>query len=208
MTSGVDRLSALQRELFEEWSPESEVVTDHSWGLVGTTVLKLMHEGVRYILKAGDANDHHLAREIRAHNEWLTPWPSIGRVARLMFANEDAKLLVAHYLLGELIQGPDYEFLPDTYRQSGELLAQFHGQLAVDDDEFESREKGKHSFGSTDRIELMRLLRHAFERQSSRGQRQQARRCQLTETGSHVSGFSTTASSTSSTLAGLTYARL
>jgi hypothetical protein len=63
--SGIDNLTGRQRELLEQWLPDAEVVKDHSWGLIGTTVLEVSHEGTRYIAKAGDANDHHLAREFR-----------------------------------------------------------------------------------------------------------------------------------------------
>ena len=136
-------LSQRQRELVDEWLPGAEVGQDHSWGLVGTTVLELLHDGDRYVAKAGDASDHHLAREIRAHREWLRPWTSRGRAPRLIGADEDAKLLLTRYLPGELVQGTDYEQLPDTYRQAGELLAQFHEQFDAQDEEFEAREQRK-----------------------------------------------------------------
>ena len=74
MTSGIEQLSQRQRELLGEWLPGAEVVKDHSWGLVGTAVLELLSDGARYGVKAGDENDRHLARELRAHREWLGPW--------------------------------------------------------------------------------------------------------------------------------------
>ncbi len=116
---------------------------DHSWGLVGTTVLELLHDGDRFVVKAGDEQDHHLAREIRAHREWLGPWTASGRAPQLLGADEDAKILVTRYLPGELVQGTDDESRPDTYRQAGELLALFHEQFAAEDEEFEAREKQK-----------------------------------------------------------------
>ena len=118
-----------------------EVVRDHSWGVIGTTVLELLQGGDRYIAKAGDETDHHLARELRAHRLWLEPWTSAGRAPQLAYADGDAKLLVTRYLPGELAQGSKHEHLPDTYRQAGRLLAQLHGQFAVEDEEFEVREK-------------------------------------------------------------------
>jgi thiamine kinase-like enzyme len=42
-----------------------------------------------------------------------------------------------------LVEGSDSEFLPSTYRQAGQLLAQLHEQDAVEDDDFEAREKAK-----------------------------------------------------------------
>ena len=116
---------------------------DHSWGLVGTVVLELSHDGSCYIVKAGDEKDHHLAREIRAHRQWLMPWTSQGRAPQLVHADEEAKLIVTCYLPGELVEGTAHERDPETYRQAGGLLAQLHGQLAIEDDEFEAREKDK-----------------------------------------------------------------
>jgi aminoglycoside/choline kinase family phosphotransferase len=143
MTAVVDRLTQHQRHLVEAWLPGAEIVRDHSWGLVGTTVLQLAHEGASYIVKAGDENDHHLARELRAHHRWLGPWTSLGRAPDLVHADHDAKLLVTRYLPGELVRGTDHEWLPGTYRQAGRLLARLHEQYELEDEEFETREKEK-----------------------------------------------------------------
>lgn len=116
---------------------------DHSWGLVGTTVLELRHDGTRYVAKAGDSDDQHIARELRAHREWLEPWTSRGRAPQFVQADAEAKLLLTRYLPGELVEGRDCESLPETYFQAGELLAQLHRQLAVADREFEAYEKAK-----------------------------------------------------------------
>ncbi|MET9023491.1 phosphotransferase [Actinopolymorpha sp. NPDC004070] len=142
MTSGA-QLSQQQRHLLERWLPGAEVVRDHSWGLVGTVVLELRHNDVRYIAKAGDDKDHHLARELRAHRNWLRPWTSQGRAPDLVYADADAKLLVTRYLPGELVQGSTHEREPETYRQAGLMLAQLHDQQSVEDEEFEARENAK-----------------------------------------------------------------
>jgi aminoglycoside phosphotransferase (APT) family kinase protein len=129
--------------LLDIWLPGAEVAHDHSWGLVGTTVLELVHNDTRYIVKAGDENDHHLMRELRAHRNWLGPWTSVGRAPQLVRADDVAKLLVTRFLPGTLVEGSDSEFLPATYRQAGQLLAQLHQQPAVEDEDFEEREKAK-----------------------------------------------------------------
>jgi len=156
-----------QWRLLHDWLPGAEVVTDHSWGLVGTTVLELRHDGTQYVAKAGDPADHHIAREIRAHREWLEPWTSRGRAPQLVQADAEAKLLLTRYLPGELVQGTDYEQLPDTYLQAGELLVRFHQQLAIEDPEFEAREKAKSlaALGKPHRIapELTERLRAEIE---------------------------------------------
>ncbi|MEU4293005.1 aminoglycoside phosphotransferase family protein [Kribbella sp. NPDC026596] len=133
-------LTEQQRALLQEWLPSAEIVTDHSWGLIGTVVLELDVDGERYVAKAGDAADHHLARELHAHRNWLGPWTTRGRAPQLVRADDDAKLILTRFLPGELVEGTPAEGDPDTYRQAGELLAEFHGQLAVPDADYERRE--------------------------------------------------------------------
>jgi thiamine kinase-like enzyme len=135
-------LDERQRELLAEWLPRAEVVKDLSWGLVGTTVLELLQDGDRYVAKAGDAADRHIAREVEAHEAWLKPWTAHNRAPELVHGDGKAKLLVTRYLPGELVEGTDHERSPETYRQAGELLAQLHGQLAIEGD-FEAGENRK-----------------------------------------------------------------
>jgi hypothetical protein len=157
-----------QWRLLREWLPGAEVVQDHSWGLVGTTVIELRHEGARYVAKAGDENDQNIAREVRAHREWLEPWVSRGRAPQLVRAEAEAKLVLTRYLPGELMQGGEYELLPAAYFQAGELLTQFHRQFAIEDDEFEAREKKRSlaALGRPHRIapELVERLRAEITR--------------------------------------------
>lgn len=139
----VGELTVRQRELLNGWMPGAETVCDRSWGLVGTTVLELLHDGGRYIAKAGDTDDHHIARELHAHRAWLGPWTSRGRAPSLVHADDDAKLLVTGYLPGDLLLGHPDEFEPDLYRQAGALLAALHGQQEVHDPQFELRLRAK-----------------------------------------------------------------
>ncbi|WP_182523344.1 phosphotransferase family protein [Nocardioides dongkuii] len=143
MPPDLGQLSPRQRELVDRWLPGATVERDHSWGLVGTTVLELRGpDGASYVVKAGDAGDHHIAREHAAHRQWLEPWTSIGRAPRLVHGDVEARLLVTEYLPGELVEGTAHEWDPDTYRQAGGLLVRLHGQSAVlDDGEFERRQK-------------------------------------------------------------------
>ncbi|WP_020386069.1 phosphotransferase family protein [Kribbella catacumbae] len=131
-------LSQEQQELLASWLPRAEVVKDHSWGLVGTTVLELLQDDCRYVAKAGDSADGNIARELQAHPAWLKPWTAQQRAPEFVHGDEVAKLVVTRYLPGELVEGTDYERLPETYRQAGELMAQLHGQLAIEDDHFET----------------------------------------------------------------------
>jgi hypothetical protein len=129
--------------LLGDWLPGASVVRDHSWGLVETIVLEVVHREERLIVKAGGASDHHIARELHAHRHWLGPWTSRGRAPALRHGDEAAKLLVTTYLPGELVTGDERAEVPATYRQAGELLAAFHAQPAVIDDDYERRENDK-----------------------------------------------------------------
>lgn len=83
-------LTTRQQALLEEWLPGAVMVCDHSWGLVGTTVLELRLGEASYIVKAGDEADHHLGRELRAHHEWLRPWVQPGPMCRRMVTGNPA----------------------------------------------------------------------------------------------------------------------
>lgn len=143
MTRGLDSLSRQQRALLDQWLPGASVAKDHGWGLVETTVLEVTWSGSRFIVKAGGAGDHHIERELHAHVNWLKPWTSAGRAPILEYGDAAAKLLVTRYLPGELVLGTDYADAPCTYRQAGELLAVFHAQTTVTDDDYERRENDK-----------------------------------------------------------------
>ena len=44
----------------------------------------------------------------------------------------------ARYLPGDLVQGSTHERIPETYHQTGRLLAQLHEQQSVEDGGFEA----------------------------------------------------------------------
>lgn len=127
------RLRPDQVALLARWVPDARVVADLSWGLVETRVLKLTSAEGPLILKAGGPSDGHIARELRAHREWLQPWVSTGCAPQILFGDEAAKVLVTRYLPGELVEGTAAQDDPDTYRQAGSLLARFHAQTATFD---------------------------------------------------------------------------
>jgi thiamine kinase-like enzyme len=136
-------LSSRQMSLVDRWLPGAVVVRDLGWGLAETTVLEVEAAGVRYVVKAGGERDRHIAREIHAHRSWLDPWTSTGKAPVLVRADADAKLLVTRYLAGELVEHSAWADSPDVFRQAGVLLARFHGQLAVEDRDYEDRENQK-----------------------------------------------------------------
>jgi aminoglycoside/choline kinase family phosphotransferase len=103
----------------------------------------MVHAGSRFIVKAGGDGDRHIERELHAHLNWLRPWTSRDRAPTLEHGDATAKLLVTRYLPGELVLGSEYADAPSTYRQAGELLALFHAQTFVTDDDYERRENEK-----------------------------------------------------------------
>jgi tRNA A-37 threonylcarbamoyl transferase component Bud32 len=143
VTSELRSLTPRQRALLDQWLPGASVEREHSWGLVETTVLEMKHAGSRFIVKAGGDEDHHIERELHAHRLWLAPWTSRGRAPALVHADAEAKLLVTQYLPGELVLGSGQDDDPGTFRQAGELLALFHAQAVVTDDDYERRENDK-----------------------------------------------------------------
>jgi tRNA A-37 threonylcarbamoyl transferase component Bud32 len=146
MTS-LNKLSTWQRTLLDTWLPGFALLRDHSWGLIGTTVLEITHQGERFIVKAGDASDHHLARELRAHREWLTPWAATStetaRAPDLVHADGAAKILVTQYLPGVLVEGTPAEYDPEIHRQAGALLARFHAQASTRSADYAARVRAK-----------------------------------------------------------------
>ncbi|WP_148614188.1 aminoglycoside phosphotransferase family protein [Nocardioides rubriscoriae] len=136
-------LTPHQRELLDRWLPGWAVVRDHSWGQVDRTVLEVRRADTSYAVKASGPDDSHLAREVRAHQEWLGPWRATGHAATLVGADLEARLLVTTWLPGRLVEGTAAQGAPATYHQAGVLLAVLHGQLAVVDPDHEARENAR-----------------------------------------------------------------
>jgi Phosphotransferase enzyme family len=140
----LDHLSPRQRDLLELWLPGAVLERSHGWGLVATTVLEMVRGADRFIIKAGGSEDHHIARELEAHEKWLAPWTSIGRAPVLVHGDVGAKLLVGRWLPGHLVLGTTHADSPDTYLRAGRLLALLHGQgKPVVDDRYEASENAK-----------------------------------------------------------------
>lgn len=150
-------LSPEQRERLARWLPDARVRADLSWGLVETKVLDLVSDQGRLIVKAGGIGDGHIARELRAHREWLRPWLNTGHAPLLLFGDENAKVLVTRYLPGTLVEGTRAQDDPETYHQAGTLLAAFHAQLSVVDDEWNDRFRA--------RVERHLALPHRIDRE-------------------------------------------
>lgn len=129
MTLG--RLSAAQRALVGAWLPEVEVVADLSWNQGENTVLHVRHGGRDLIVKAGGDTDHHLGRELDAHEGgFVTAWAREGHAAHLVHADRAARVLVLERLPGDLVFRTPAALDPCVHRRAGELLREFHAQAA------------------------------------------------------------------------------
>lgn len=124
------RLRPEQGELLERWFRGAALVADHSWGLTDTTVLHLRHDGNDLVLKAAGPQNHHIEREITAHEGFTTGLAEDGGAARLLRSDRGLRMLVTTYLPGVLVEGTEAEWREDTYRRAGALLARFHAQEA------------------------------------------------------------------------------
>lgn len=126
-----DRLRPAQRALVDEWMPGAEVVADLSWNVVDTVVLHAHHSGRDLIVKAGANGNHHLGRELDAHEGGHAQvWARTGHAARLHHADRDAHVLVLDFLPGDLVDRTPAATDPEIHRQAGALLRAFHDQTS------------------------------------------------------------------------------
>lgn len=138
MISALDTLTPAQRDLLDQWLPGAEVVTDRSaLHRAGTTALVLSAGEDRFLVKTTVEGVRHIDRELAAHRSWLAPWTDAGRAPSLVEADLDARIIVMTHLDGEPASTSTAIHDPEIYRQAGELLATFHGQAGVEDEDYE-----------------------------------------------------------------------
>ena len=129
--------------LVHRWLPGALVVRDLGWGLVETTVLQVDAAGVRYIVKAGgEGTVTSRGRSTPIGTGW-TRGPARASAPVLVHADVDAKVLVTRYLAGELVENSASAASPDDLSSGGRAAARFHGQLAVEERDYEERENQK-----------------------------------------------------------------
>ncbi|KJL45367.1 aminoglycoside phosphotransferase family protein [Microbacterium trichothecenolyticum] len=127
--AGFGRLSPRQRALVAAWLPGAEVIADLSWNQVETVVLQVRQGDRALIVKAGGDADHHLGRELDAHEGgYVSAWAERGHAARLRWADRQARVLVLDWLPGELAYRTAAGVDPEIHRRAGALLRQFHAQ--------------------------------------------------------------------------------
>lgn len=134
-----DLLTAPQAELVEEWLPDPVLVADLSWGIVDSTVLHVRSHGRDRIVKAGGSGNHHLGREIDAHESATAGLIRHGLAAALRHADREERVIVLDHLRGSLADGTDSAFDPDMHRQAGAALAILHAGDERLDPDYEQR---------------------------------------------------------------------
>lgn len=116
-----------------------EFVSDMSWGQVDTRVLRVMSGATSFVVKAAGHGNHHIGREISAHETRTGPLLSRDLCGRLVAADRKSNALITTFVPGELVEGTPAELAPDVHAQAGALLRAFHGQSARLDDDYEAR---------------------------------------------------------------------
>ena len=138
-----NRLSLTQAGLVEDWLPNVRLLGDLSWAGADTAVLDVMNNRARYIVKAGGPGNHHLQREMAAHESWVAAWAGKNRAPSLVRADSRQNILLTEYLEGCLVEGTAAEHEPETYFQAGVLLRSFHDQSVRTDDGYEAAATAK-----------------------------------------------------------------
>lgn len=136
-------LSRQQAELAETWLGAPSLIADLSWGQVDTKVLRVSTGDGTVIVKAAGPDNHHIAREITAHESYTSPLVTRGRAGRLLHSSRQLNLLVLEYLEGDLVDGTAEELTESAHSQAGELLNLLHGRQSRADDQYEFRMTAK-----------------------------------------------------------------
>ncbi|WP_300264735.1 phosphotransferase [Microbacterium sp.] len=126
--SGWERLSAAQRAWVQERLADAHVVTDMSWNVVESIVLRVRSGDEDVVVKAGGRNNHHIGRELSAHPEYTRSLVESALAAPLRDSDASLRVMILDFLAGELVQGTDAETHTPTYMQAGALLRALHQQ--------------------------------------------------------------------------------
>lgn len=132
-------LTTRQAELVSGWLPDPVLIEDLSWGIVDSTVLHVRAEGTDRIVKAAGSANHHLGREIDAHDGATESLIRRGLAAALRYADRNERVMVLDHLPGALADGSESAFDPGIHRQAGAALALLHAGSTRLDSEYEQR---------------------------------------------------------------------
>lgn len=130
-------LSEKQSEYVFSCLTEPVLLRDLSWDFVTTKVLHVRADGQDFIVKAAPLENHHIRREITAHETATGVLVRRDRTGQLVGADRGANLLIITYQPGALVEGTHHEFDPGVHAQAGSVLRAFHDQSARVSDEYE-----------------------------------------------------------------------
>lgn len=131
------RLTDAQSRFIESRLSAATLVEDLSWGVVDTVVLSLRTARGDVIVKAAGPKNHHIGREISAHEGYTSTLVESRAAGRLIGASREVNILITEFLEGHLVEGAPAEHEPETYHLAGRLLRAFHNQAARTDPDFE-----------------------------------------------------------------------
>ena len=119
MATGLERLTAQQKRLVGEWLPGATVEEDHSWDLVETTVLRLVHDGSRLIVKAGGEGDRTSRARSTRTSTGSRPGPAsaVRRLCGTSTRRRDSSSRPTSP--DDLVLGSEHADDPGAYRQAG-----------------------------------------------------------------------------------------
>ncbi|MDV6270817.1 phosphotransferase [Rhodococcus globerulus] len=124
------RLNNDQADHIARWLPHARLRSDLSWNLLDTVVFDVDSDHGRFVIKAGGPTNHHMGREIAAHQGFTECLARTGHAPQLIHYDRTSNLLVTRYLDGSLALGSESEFDSDIHRQAGTLARIFHNQAA------------------------------------------------------------------------------
>ena len=159
-------LTSAQSDRVAAWLDAPSLIEDMSWGIVESTVLHVRSGERDLIVKAGGATNHHIDREIDAHDGATAPLVEQHLAARLLHADRADRVLVLEYLPGSLAAAADAETDADIHRQAGAALRLLHLGYAFTDETYEQRVTertlawldGEHRIDAASEREARRLL--------------------------------------------------
>ncbi len=114
-----------------------------SWNQLDTTVLRVTDGTGEFVVKASGRTNHHLLREISAHEDAVAVLAATGHAPRLLHADRERRVLVTRYLPCDLVEGTAAEHDPEVHRQAGRLLRVLHAQDGRVEQEFERSASAK-----------------------------------------------------------------
>lgn len=148
-------LSTTHQCFVEEHLDGLELVEDMSWGLIDTSVLHVRSSGADFVVKCAGPTNHHIGREITAHESSTQQLVDLGLASRMIAFDRSKNILITTYLQGRLAQGSSVEFDYDIHVQAGAALRALHGMDSVMDPDYERRatEKSLNLLGQSHRID-------------------------------------------------------